>query len=83
MFFVAFLPQFIDPAQPVSAQFAVLGALFLVLEVVAIAAYAWMGVHLRRWFSAPRGRRIFNRASAGAYLDFHSASIAAGSPAAT
>lgn len=65
LIFTAFLPQFIDPAQPVSAQFTVLGALFLLLEVVAIAAYAWMGVHLRRWFSAPRGRRLFNRASAG------------------
>lgn len=64
LIFTAFLPQFVDPAQAVTPQFAVLGALFLVLETVAIAAYAWMGVHLRRWFSAPRGRRLFNRASA-------------------
>lgn len=65
LIFTAFLPQFVNPAQPMAAQFAVLGALFLVLEMAAIAAYAWMGVHLRRWFAQPRGKRIFNRGCAG------------------
>ena len=48
----------------VAAQFTVLGASFLVLEVVAIAIYAWMGRHLRRWFASPKGKRVFNRTSA-------------------
>lgn len=64
LIFTAFLPQFVDPAQPVAPQFLVLGALFLVLEMAAIAIYAWMGRHLRRWFATPRGRRVFNRSSA-------------------
>jgi threonine/homoserine/homoserine lactone efflux protein len=64
LIFTAFLPQFVDPAGDVAAQFTVLGASFLLLEVVAIAIYAWMGRHLRRWFASPRGKRVFNRTSA-------------------
>jgi len=64
LIFTAFLPQFIDPTQSISAQFAVLGALFLTLEVVAISAYAYMGVHMRRWFAEPKGKRLFNRGCA-------------------
>lgn len=64
LIFTAFLPQFVSPAAASAPQFAVLGALFLLLELVAIAAYAYMGVHLRRWFARPRGQRIFNRSCA-------------------
>ena len=65
LIFTAFLPQFVDSTQAVSPQFAVLGALFLVLEWIAIGAYAYMGLHMRRWFAEPRGKRIFNRCCAG------------------
>jgi threonine/homoserine/homoserine lactone efflux protein len=65
LIFTAFLPQFVDPTHAVSPQFAVLGAMFLVLEWIAIAAYAYMGLHMRRWFAEPRGKRIFNRCCAG------------------
>ncbi|CAI8841706.1 homoserine/homoserine lactone efflux protein [Pseudomonas sp. IT-P253] len=65
LIFTAFLPQFVDSTHAVSPQFAVLGALFLVLEWIAIAAYAYMGLHMRRWFAEPRGKRIFNRCCAG------------------
>lgn len=61
LIFTAFLPQFIDPEKPAVAQFAALGGLFLVLESVAIAVYAYMGSHLRRWFASPKRRQIFNR----------------------
>lgn len=65
LIFTAFLPQFVDPAQPITPQFALLGAMFLALEWVAISAYAYMGLHMRRWFAQPRGKRIFNRCCAG------------------
>jgi threonine/homoserine/homoserine lactone efflux protein len=65
LIFTAFLPQFVDPAGPVGAQFFVLGVLFLLLEVVALAAYAWMGARMQKWFAQPRGKRIFNRTCAG------------------
>jgi threonine/homoserine/homoserine lactone efflux protein len=65
LIFTAFLPQFVDPAGPVGAQFFVLGVLFLLLEVVALAVYAWMGARMQKWFAQPRGKRVFNRICAG------------------
>jgi threonine/homoserine/homoserine lactone efflux protein len=64
LIFSAFLPQFVDVARPIAGQFMVLGALFLGLEMIAICAYAGMGVHMRRWFAEPRGQRLFNRGCA-------------------
>ncbi|NBF08970.1 LysE family translocator [Pseudomonas sp. Fl4BN1] len=64
LIFTAFLPQFVDPATPVAPQFLLLGALFLVLEWIAISAYAGMGLHMRRWFAEPGGKRLFNRCCA-------------------
>ncbi|WP_168187349.1 LysE family translocator [Pseudomonas sp. VI4.1] len=65
LIFTAFLPQFVDPARAITPQFALLGALFLMLEWIAIGAYAYMGLHMRRWFAQPRGKRLFNRCCAG------------------
>ena len=65
LIFTAFLPQFVDPAGAVGKQFFVLGVLFLLLELVALAAYAWMGARMQKWFAQPRGKRIFNRSCAG------------------
>ncbi|WP_421547066.1 LysE family translocator [Pseudomonas sp. QD4] len=64
LIFTAFLPQFVDPTAPISAQFLVLGGLFLVLEWIAISGYAFMGLYMRRWFALPAGKRIFNRCCA-------------------
>lgn len=65
LIFTAFLPQFVVPGEPITPQFALLGVMFLVLEWIAISAYAYMGLHMRRWFAEPRGKRMFNRCCAG------------------
>ena len=65
LIFTAFLPQFVVPAEPITPQFTLLGAMFLMLEWIAISAYAYMGLHMRRWFAEPRGKRLFNRCCAG------------------
>ncbi|MCQ4298268.1 LysE family translocator [Pseudomonas stutzeri] len=65
LIFTAFLPQFVDPSGSVGFQFLVLGFLFLVLEWVAIAGYAFFGKALRHWFSRPSMRRMFNRICSG------------------
>ncbi len=64
LIFTAFLPQFVDPTQAVAPQFAMLGAIFLALEVIAISLYSYMGLRMRRWFDKPRGKLIFNRGCA-------------------
>lgn len=65
LLFTAFLPQFVDRTAVVTAQFAQLGAMFLALECIAIGLYCWMGVHARRLFAKPSGKRVFNRVCAG------------------
>jgi threonine/homoserine/homoserine lactone efflux protein len=65
LIFTAFLPQFVDPQQPVGAQFAVLGALFLILEWIAVGLYAYLGVNLKRWLNTVQAKRRFNRACGG------------------
>lgn len=65
LIFTAFLPQFVDPSGHIGLQFVVLGALFLVLEWVAIVGYAYFGKVLRHWFSRPSMRRVFNRICSG------------------
>ena len=65
LIFTAFLPQFVDPAADVGTQFLWLGLIFLGLEWIAIGIYAYIGLHMRRWFAKPSGRRLFNRCCAG------------------
>jgi threonine/homoserine/homoserine lactone efflux protein len=64
LIFTAFLPQFVDVAKNVTEQFSLLGATFLVLEIVAIDMYAVIGLYLRQWFSKPKLVKRFNRACA-------------------
>ncbi len=64
LIFTAFLPQFVNPAQAAGPQFLVLGVLFLLLECIAIALYAYMGLHMRKLLGRPQAKRLFNRVCA-------------------
>lgn len=62
VFFVAFLPQFIDPAAPAARQLWVLALTFVVLATANAAAYALFASSARRLLGSPRARRGFNLA---------------------
>ncbi|WP_018410198.1 LysE family translocator [Methyloversatilis thermotolerans] len=69
IFFLAFLPQFADPARgPVPAQLAVLGLVFMACALIVFLAIAWMagkaGVLLRRSISL---RTALNRVAAAVF----------------
>ncbi len=61
IFFVAFLPQFLDTTRPVVPQMAIFEATFLVLAVLNTAAYATMAAMARRTIRKPRVQRLVNR----------------------
>lgn len=61
IFFVAFLPQFINPAQPVLPQMVVFEATFLVLATVNAALYALLASMARNSISKPSVQRAVNR----------------------
>jgi threonine/homoserine/homoserine lactone efflux protein len=63
LFFAAFLPQFVDPAQPQAVQYAILGTLFVGLDTLVMVAYAAAGWQAVRWLSQ-RGLRWLNRSCA-------------------
>ena len=62
--FTAFFPQFVDFTAPLSGQFALLGGLFLTLELLAVALYAGLGRVLQSLLTPPRLHRL-NRGVGG------------------
>jgi homoserine/homoserine lactone efflux protein len=52
-FFIAFVPQFLRPDQPMLAQFAVLIATFVGLAALNALAYALLADRLRGWIGRP------------------------------
>jgi len=66
--FTAFFPQFLDPGRPAWAQFAVMGATFLAMEVLALTGYALSGRQASQFGRSPRGRRLLNRISGSALI---------------
>jgi len=70
IFFLSFVPQFVDPDAPSPAlAVATLGAVFIALGLVTDGGYAlaggWIGVRLRR---SPRLRRRKELVAGGTYL---------------
>jgi threonine/homoserine/homoserine lactone efflux protein len=60
-FFVAFLPQFIDPHGDFWSQMLVFEATFVTLAFLNAAAYAVVASRTRRFVRSPRAVGIFNR----------------------
>ncbi|USG62348.1 LysE family translocator [Sneathiella marina] len=61
VFFVAFVPQFVDVSAPVFPQFVVLEATFLTLAAVNVAIWAILAGTLRARFRNVKTLRLINR----------------------
>jgi len=68
IFFVAFLPQFITPQNPMGKQLAILGATFLILAGINAGLYALFAGNIRDHLAGVAARRWFNRGSACALI---------------
>lgn len=64
LIFTAFLPQFVDTAINIQVQFLTLGAIFLMLEMLAIIVYALIGIYLQHWLTHPTLTKRFNKGCA-------------------
>lgn len=62
IFFVAFLPQFIQPGADVTRQLWVLATTFVVMATLNATLYAVFAGSARRLLSSPRAQRHFNLA---------------------
>lgn len=63
-FYVAFLPQFIDPARPMLSQTVTLMAIFSSIAFFVLFSYAIAATRFRSVFANPHARRLFNRTGA-------------------
>ncbi|PWC51890.1 LysE family translocator [Azospirillum sp. TSA6c] len=61
VFFVAFLPQFLDAGRPLAGQMVVMEATFLVLATLNAAGYALLASAARRAVRTPSVQRTVNR----------------------
>lgn len=69
LIFTAFFPQFVAPSHYWSS-FLILGAIFLALETVAIALYAYAGTRLSGVVAKAGGLRWVNRISGATMIGF-------------
>lgn len=61
IFFVAFVPQFIDPHMAMTPQIVVFEATFLALATLNAFAYALLAAAARKVVRSPRVQRVINR----------------------
>jgi len=65
VFFVAFVPQFVDPTAPALQQFIVLEATFLVLAAANVAVWGVLAGQMREKFRRPATLKLVNRTGGG------------------
>jgi threonine/homoserine/homoserine lactone efflux protein len=68
VFFVAFLPQFLDPANPVAPQVAALGVVYVSVAVAVDVSYVLAASAARRLMRSSAAQRRTARASAATYV---------------
>jgi len=61
LFYVAFFPQFIDPAGSVGTQLMIMCATFLTLAMILDGSYALLAGRLRPWLTGEKRGHIRNR----------------------
>jgi homoserine/homoserine lactone efflux protein len=66
LFFMAFLPQFIDPSAPLLPQFAIMAGTFALIEILTELLIAMMAQRVSPWL-ARVGRR-FNQVCGGLFI---------------
>lgn len=64
-FFLAFMPQFVDPSAPAAPQLSILGATFVVLAAINAAAYALLAARARQWIDRPDRTRQLSLGGGG------------------
>jgi len=67
VFYIAFLPQFVDSRLPASRQLTVMIGTMIIMALLSDSAYALLAGRARGWFTAPERRRLQSRIS-GALL---------------
>ncbi|HEV2414618.1 MAG TPA: LysE family translocator [Candidatus Dormibacteraeota bacterium] len=79
VFFVAFLPQFLNPAQPIAPQVAILGVVYVAVAIAVDVTYVltWTAI-ARRFMCSRLAQRRTGRIAAATYFALGLAAAATG-----
>ena len=75
VFFIAFVPQFLNPAAPAAPQLAVMVATFTLLAAVNALVYAFAAGELRARLKRPGALRWLNRSGGAALMAMGAATL--------
>ena len=67
VFYIAFLPQFLDPRRPAAGQLLAMCAYMIAVALISDSGYALLAGRMRRWFSTP-GRHALRGRITGSLL---------------
>ncbi|MEH6492433.1 LysE family transporter [Halopseudomonas sp.] len=67
VFMLAVLPQFLDLAQPMLQQYAVMAVTMIAVDLIVMAGYTGLAAKVLRLLRSPQQQRIMNRAFAGLF----------------
>ncbi|MGH8198837.1 MAG: LysE family translocator [Steroidobacteraceae bacterium] len=60
-FYIAFLPQFVDPRLPAGPQLLLMIGTMIFMGLLSDSAYALLAARARGWFTVPKRRRLQSR----------------------
>jgi len=68
VFMLAILPQFIDPAAPLLAQYLTIGVTMVCVDLIVMAGYTGLASRVLRLLKTPKQQRRMNRTFAGLFV---------------
>jgi homoserine/homoserine lactone efflux protein len=67
VFFLAVLPQFVVPTDPLLPQYLAVGVTMVAVDLVVMGLYTGLSVRLVKWLHTPRKQTILNRVFSGLF----------------
>ena len=61
VFILAVIPQFLDPRQPLLAQYLIIAATMIAVDLLVMAGYTGLAARVLRLLRSPRQQRLLNR----------------------
>jgi homoserine/homoserine lactone efflux protein len=61
VFFLAVLPQFVVPTQPLLPQYFAVGVTMILVDLVVMGLYTGLSLRLLKWLHSPRKQTVLNR----------------------
>ncbi|WP_374441498.1 LysE family transporter [Pseudomonas panipatensis] len=68
VFMLAVLPQFIDPHQPLLAQYLIMGVTMICVDLIVMAGYTGLAARVLRALRSPRQQTLMNRTFATLFV---------------